>query len=109
MVIALLVGACTGSGTAELPSEVTAAAAVPVGGPSYANPFDAAAAAATETFPNVVDPRVTQRVLIYADETTVDLRVKVEATGFCHWFGVAGSVEDGRIRWRAGPALGCDG
>ncbi len=46
-------------------------------------------------------------VAIYADDTTVDLRVEVTADGFCHWYGVGGQVQEGALEWRASPAGPC--
>ncbi len=45
------------------------------------------------------DARADKFVLIYADEETIDLRVRVNGDDGCSWFGVGGFVEDGKIRW----------
>jgi hypothetical protein len=47
--------------------------------------------------------------VIYAGRDLVDLRVKVEADDFCHWYGVTGQVEHDELAWRGGPAQPCDG
>ncbi len=102
-----------GSGTTtDDPFEVgtTAAAAIPdTARVPYANAGDAAIAAALDQDPNLIDPQVTRIVGIHAGDQTVDLRVQVQADGFCHWYGVAGHVRNGVLEWRGGPAVACDG
>jgi hypothetical protein len=88
---------------------VTTAVAVPgTTGIPYTSPADAALAAALAQAPDLKDAQVTRIVGIYADDTTVDLRVQVQASDFCHWYGVAGHVQEGALEWRGGPALPCD-
>ncbi len=87
----------------------TAPAAVPEATSApYPSPADAAIAAALAQVPDLEDARVTRIVGIYADDAIVDLRVQVQATDFCHWYGIAGRVQEGAIEWRGGPALPCD-
>lgn len=78
-------------------------------GIGYPSPSEGAIAAALAFEPGLVDPSVARAVVIFADETTVDLRVEVRADEFCHWFGVVGRVEAGVLVWRGGPVLGCAG
>jgi hypothetical protein len=78
-------------------------------GIGYPSPTGAAIAAAVSGEPGLVDPPVTRAAVIFADETTVDLRVEVQADEFCHWFGVVGRAEAGVLVWRGGLALGCEG
>ena len=104
IVVALLASACNGSGQ----SEVTTAIPRPDSEmPAFANPGDAAIAAARMNDPDLENPKVTRIIAIYADASTVDLRVQVEAGGFCHWYGVGGQIREGRLEWRAGPAGPC--
>lgn len=74
---------------------------------AYASPNEAVIAAALEQEPDLVDPTF-QMIVIYADESIVDLRVKLQADGFCHWYGATGRVNDDKLDWRAGPADACD-
>ncbi|MFZ0492000.1 MAG: hypothetical protein WAM81_02250 [Acidimicrobiia bacterium] len=107
------IGACADSAriSAADPSqtEVSTAGAVLLEGPFFHTPEDAAIAATHVQFPDPADPQVTRVILIWADDTTVDLRVQVQAFGFCHWYGVGGDVHDGALRWWSGPsALPCE-
>ncbi len=104
IVVALLAGACTGSGQWEV------AAAIPQPDserPAFANPGDAAIAAALTNNPDLESPKVTRMIAIYADSSIVDLRVQVEAGGFCYWYGVGGQIRETWLEWRAGPAGPC--
>lgn len=104
--MSLLAGACTGSAQTEV--TITAIAqpdsARP---PPFNSPGEAAINAARTNNPDLENPTVTRMVAIYADARTVDLRVQVEAGGFCHWYGVGGQIREGRLEWRAGPAGPC--
>ena len=111
---AILVAACTQVTTTTDPSfEIQTTTAVVSDSTrataAFANPNDAAIAAALSQDPHLVDLRVTKIVGIYGDEQSVDLRAKVQTDGFCHWYGVVGRVNDGVIEWRGVPALDCDG
>jgi hypothetical protein len=86
---------------------VIASAVQVTGDGHFESPADAALAVARAQRPDLVDPRLTRMVGIYADSTTVDLRVQIQAEGFCHWYGVAGRVQDGALEWRAQSALPC--
>jgi hypothetical protein len=77
--------------------------------PAFGSPGDAAIDAARAHQADLRNARVTRMVAIYADDTTVDLRVEVMADGFCHWYGVGGQVRAGALEWRASPARACDG
>ncbi len=102
--MALLAGACTGSGQ----SEVTTAIPQPDSArPAFANPGEAAIAVARMNNPDLENPKVTRMIAIYADASTVDLHVQVEAGGFCHWYGVGGQIREARLEWRASPAGPC--
>ena len=57
--------------------------------------------------PDLENPKVTRMIAIYADAVTVDLRVQVEADGFCHWYGIGGQIREARLEWRASPASPC--
>lgn len=74
----------------------------------FASPNDAAIAAATAQDPTLVDAHVTRMIGIGAGDQFVDFRVQVQADGFCHWYGVAGWVQDGALVWAGGPVLTCD-
>lgn len=74
---------------------------------AFRTPRDAAIFAARTHNPDLRGPQVTRMVAIYADDTTVDLRVEVTADGFCHWYGVGGHIQDGVLEWRANPAGPC--
>lgn len=88
----------------------TTMTAVPeTSGPVYSTPADAAIAYAEAQEPDIEDPRVTRIIGIYADQDLVDLRVQVQASDFCYWYGVAGQVEQDAIEWQGGPAQSCDG
>lgn len=77
--------------------------------PSYDTPAQAAIAAARDVEPDVSDAQITRIVAIFADTTTVDLRVELTAAGSCHWYGVVGRLEEGAIRWRGGLSdVDCD-
>ncbi len=79
----------------------------------HASPNDAAIATALSQNPGLDEPRVTRMVTIFADDTMVDLRVEVQDDGFCHWYGVLGTIHQGRLEWRGGqpttpdPAKNC--
>ena len=102
----------SGSGAADLfvpeDEQSAAAEAASTEGIAYGSHADAAIGAALGDEPGLVDPRVTRAVVISADETTVDLRVEVQAQGYCQWFGVVGRVDGDHIAWRAASALGCE-
>lgn len=74
---------------------------------SYTSPYEAVMAAASQQQPDLADPTF-QMIVIFADENIVDLRVKLQADGFCHWYRANGRVNSDRIEWRAGPADPCD-
>jgi hypothetical protein len=102
--VALLAGACTDLAQ----TEVTAAVAQPDSSTrAFGNPGDAAIAAARTSSPDLENAKVTRMIAIYADASTVDLRVQVEADRFCHWYGVSGHIREARLEWRAGPAGPC--
>ncbi len=74
---------------------------------AFPSPGDAAIFAARAHRADLRNAQVTHMVAIYADDTTVDLRVEVTADGFCHWYGVSGQVQEGALEWRASPAGPC--
>ncbi len=74
----------------------------------FTSPQEAALAAAQLTYPVADVETVDRMVVIYADSEMIDLRVRVNDGKFCHWYGVSGVVEGGRLVYRAGPALGCE-
>ena len=92
----------------QIQAEETAPAVPDTASAPHASPSEAALAAALAQVPTLDDARVTRMVGIYADDTTVDLRVQVQANDFCHWYGVTGRVDQGSLEWRGGPALSCD-
>jgi hypothetical protein len=104
IVVALLAGACTGSAQSEV---ATAIPQPDSARPAFDNPGEAAIAAARTNNPDLENPKVTRMVAIHADARTVDLRVQVEAGGFCHWYGVGGQIREARLEWRASPAGPC--
>jgi hypothetical protein len=61
-------------------------------GIGYPSPTGAAIAAAVSGEPGLVDPPVTRAAVIFADETTVDLRVEVQADEFGQGLGLVWSV-----------------
>ncbi len=74
----------------------------------FTSPADAAIAKAREV--GIEEPRADRFVLIFADDETVDLRVRVNGVD-CAWFGVVGLVQAGKIGWgHAGSGDGqpCD-
>lgn len=113
MIVGLLTACSQASTTIEPLFEVQTETAVVVSASvtataSFANPNSAAIAAALAQNPNLIDLHVTKIVGIYGDDRLVDLRVEVQTGGFCHWYGVVGSVNDGVLEWRGSPALDCD-
>jgi hypothetical protein len=73
----------------------------------FRTPADAAERRAEES--GFADPRADRFVLIFADEDTVDLRVRVTSDDGCRWFGVVGFVEDNSLGWYAGTdGMSCD-
>jgi len=110
-----VVSACAASPSLQDSSPSTLASNTATAVPSlvsdsvaYHTPAEAVVAVALGEHSDIFEPRVTQIVGIYADQNTVDLRVELQAEGFCQWYGVLGSVEGAMLRWRAGPALPCD-
>lgn len=100
-----------GSGAADDVEQLpptTAPAVLDPESASFSSPNEAVMAAAVEQNPDMVDPTTRQMIVIYADERIVDLRVKLQADGFCHWYGANGRVENDVLEWRAGPADACD-
>ncbi len=80
---------------------IDTAAAVPhTGSAPHTSPNDAAIATALSQDPGLDNPRVTRMVTIFADDTMVDLRVEAQDDGFCHWYGVLGTIHQGRLEWR---------
>ena len=80
-----------------------------VSDPGYNSHTEAAIAAALGRNPGLVNPAVTAAVVIFSDETTVDLRAQVQADDdYCQWFGVNAELIETAIRWRAGPVGNCD-
>lgn len=92
----------------QVQTETTKAAVPETSGAFYPTPADAAIAYTEAQEPQVEDPQVTRIIAIYADQDIVDLRVKVEASGFCHWYGVTGRVDQNELAWRGGPAQSCE-
>ena len=74
---------------------------------AFGNPGDAAIFEARTHNPGLQGLQVSRMIAIYADDTTVDLRVEVTADGFCHWYGVAAHVQEGALEWHANPAGPC--
>ena len=75
---------------------------------TFTSPAEAAIAKAREV--GIEEPHADRFVLIFADEETVDLRVRVNGVD-CAWFGVVGLVQEGKIGWgNAGSGDGqpCD-
>lgn len=75
---------------------------------TFTTPADAAIAKAREV--GIEEPRADRFVLIFADEETVDLRVRVNGVD-CAWFGVVGLVQEGKIGWSnagSGDGRPCD-
>jgi hypothetical protein len=101
-------GQSTTADTFQVQTATTAVAVPDTTGDPFTSPADAAVAAALAQAPDLPDAHVTRIVGIYADDTTVDLRVQVRANDFCHWYGVAGHVREGALEWRGGPAFPCD-
>ena len=93
----------------QVQTDTTMAAVPETSGAFYPTPADAAIAYAEAQEPQIEDPQVTRMYVIYAGSDIVDLRVKVEADDFCHFYGVTGQVEQDEIAWRGGPAQPCDG
>lgn len=75
---------------------------------AFDSPSEAALATARVDYPGLVAAKVSRMVLIYADQAIVDLRVQVESDAFCQWYGVTGMVDEGRLTYRASPALPCE-
>ena len=88
--------------------ESAAARAVAAGESGSSEPFatatDAALAAALEEQPDLAAPTISRIIGIFADETTVDLRIQVSGDAFCGWYGVIGTAVDNQIEWRTGRA-----
>ncbi|MEX2322904.1 MAG: hypothetical protein WEA29_03945 [Acidimicrobiia bacterium] len=110
--LAVVLASCAGTPSADLPADVSTITAIATAMPTtvsnhFDNPADAATAAARAENPDLVDPRLTRMVGVYADATTVDLRVQIQAEGFCHWYGVSGHVQGGALQWSAQPASPC--
>lgn len=63
---------------------------------TFPNPAEAAEARARQA--GLDEAHADRFVLIYGDEQTVDLRVRVNGAD-CRWFGVVGLVQDGKIAW----------
>ena len=90
-------------------TDLTVAPAIPDNASrAFSSPDEAAIFAAQAHRADLQNTRVTRMVAIYADDATVDLRVEVTADGFCHWYGVAGQVQQGALEWRATPAIPCE-
>ena len=88
-------------GTTSIPAPVGDLAA-------FDTPNEAALATARVANPGLVAAKVSRMVVIYADRTMVDLRVQVVGDAFCQWYGVTGIVDEGRLIYRASPALQCE-
>lgn len=89
--------------------EGTTSIAAPVGDVAgFNSPNEAALAMARVDNPGLGTAEVSRMVVIYADQAMVDLRVQVEGDAFCQWYGVSGIVDEGRLTYRASPALPCD-
>lgn len=112
--VLMLVGlaACSDGGEHQAQPERQESAAAEGAQPdcaSYSSHSEAAIAAALDADPGLVDPIVTNAVVIFTSDTTVDLRAKVETDdGHCEWFGVSGVLDATTIRWQAGPPSTCD-
>ncbi len=93
-----------GTTPAYQPAPPTTAPAAPVDDPTtYATAHEAVRAAALRQVPNLGSSTY-RMVVIHAGEWLVDLRVALQAQGFCHWYGVQGRVVDGKLEWRAAPS-----
>lgn len=68
---------------------------------------EAALAAARLTYPVETLEAVDPGIVVYVDSEMIDLLVRVEDGAFCRWYGVSGLVEEGRVVYRAGPAVRC--
>lgn len=88
-------------GTTSIPTPVGDLAA-------FQSPNEAALATAQVDNPGLAAAKVSSMVVIFADQAMVDLRVRVEGDAFCQWYGVTGIVDQGRLAYRASPALPCD-
>lgn len=112
--LAVILASHAGTSSVDLPpnsSTVTViTSTMPATGDSlFENPAEAATAVARAQNPDLVDPNATRMVVTYADATTVDLRVQIqaEAKGFCQWYGVSAQVQGGALQWSAQSALPC--
>lgn len=76
-------------------------------GDDFATPGEPALAAAQRTYPVMSSGVVDSMVLLHADAESIGLRVLVDDGDFCQWYGVSGSVRDGRLAYTAQPALPC--
>jgi hypothetical protein len=113
--LAVVLASCSGAQDVDSPLDIstititaTATAMPSTGDNRFDNPADAATAAARAENPDLIDPRLTRMVAIYADATSVDLRVQIQAEGFCHWYGVLGLIQGEAIQWSAQPAGACN-
>lgn len=89
--------------------ETTTVATAATVGSTSATAFDAAVETALATNPaHLNDLRVTKATLIWADQSTVDLRIQVTGEGYCQWFGVEGVVRDDALGWSGQPLMLCD-
>lgn len=71
---------------------------------TFSTPAEAAVAKAADV--GMEDAGADRFIVIFADEHTVDLRVRVNGDG-CAWFGIGGFVQDGKLRWtHAGSGAG---
>ena len=91
----------------QVQTESTMTAVPETSGAFYPTPANAAIAYAEAQKPGIEDPQVTRMYVIYAGQDIVDLRVKVEADDFCHFYGVTGQIKEDELAWRGGPAQPC--
>lgn len=110
MLVSVALAACTSEGSREGADQDVAIAdeGDTSNEPAYPSHTEAALAAAEKRDPGLVNPDITAAIVIFSDETTVDLRVQVRAdNGYCDWFGVNATLRGSAIQWRAAGANGC--
>ena len=76
--------------------------------PDFPTPEEAVRAAVKENRPELRDPKV-QQVVRFIDPDPLDVRVQVNAPGFCRLYAAFGRVEGETVRWRSfGRELPCE-
>ena len=76
--------------------------------PDFSSPEEAVRAAVQENRPDLRDAKV-QRVIRFIDPDPLDVRVQVNAPGFCRLYPAFGRIEGETVRWRSfGRELPCE-